>query len=105
MNEMKDLQNVIMNRVLTTQQDKKAWKKKEKTILFIYVGAIIFVLLFLFFLKTPRVVSPKFEPGSMDLMIYFNMFIVILVFSLIAFGVYFVKSRRSNNRVDMFCGQ
>ncbi|NJO25247.1 MAG: hypothetical protein HC867_04920 [Bacteroidia bacterium] len=107
---MKDLQNAIMNRVLTARQDKKTWKRKEKTIQFIYVGAIFLVLSFLFFVKSPWAVSPKFrlpdltkfEPGSQDLMIYFKMFAVMLVFSVIAFGVFFVKSRRSHNRVDKF---
>lgn len=110
MNDMKDLQNAIMNRVLTTQQDKKAWKRKEKTIIFIYAGAIFFALLFLFFLEGSQPVSPKlrmpglaeFESGKKDLIVYYKMFTVCLVFSLIAFGVYFVKSRRSHNRSDIF---
>lgn len=110
MNDIKDLQNAIMNRVLTTQQDKKAWKRKEKTIMFIYVGAIFFALLFLFYLEGPQPLSPKsrlpglaeFESGKKDLIVYYKMFTVSLVFSLIAFGVYFVKSRRSHNRGDMF---
>jgi hypothetical protein len=50
MNDMKDLQNAIMNRVFTTQQDKNAWKRKEKTIMLIYVAAIFFAVLFLFLL-------------------------------------------------------
>lgn len=102
--DMKDLQNAIMNRVLTTQQDKKAWKRKEKNILFIYAGAIFFALVFLFFLEGPQPVSPKlrlpglaeFEPGRKDLIVYYKLFTGSLVFSLIGFGVYFIKSRRSH---------
>ena len=110
MNDMKDLQNAIMNRVLTTQQDKKALKRKEKTIMFIYFGAIFFALLFLFFLEGSQPLSPKlrlpglaeFESGKKDLVVYYKMFTGSLVFSLIAFGVYFVRSRGSHNRVDVF---
>ncbi len=110
MNDMKDLQNAIMNRVLTTQQDKKAWKRKEKAILFIYAGAIFLSRLFLLFLEGSQPVLPKlrlsvlaeFDSGKKDLIVYYKMFIISLVFSLIAFGVYFVKSRRSHNRIDMF---
>ena len=45
---------------------------------------------------------PKIESGKKDLIVYYKMFTVSLVFSLIAFGVYFVKSRRSYKQVDMF---
>lgn len=107
---MNDLQDAIMKGILANEQQRKAWKRKEKTIMFIYVGAIFVALLILFFLKGLQVVSPKlqlfslteFEPGSQDFIIYYKLFIVSLVFSLIAFGVYFVKSRRSHNRADMF---
>jgi len=108
MNDMKDLQNAIMNRVLITQQDQKAWKRKEKMILFIYIGAIFIALLLLLFLKGPQAGLPKFrlsglaefKHGKKDLIVYYGMFTLSLVFSLIAFGVYFVKSRRSHSRVD-----
>lgn len=93
MSEMKNLQDAIMKGVLHTAQDRKAWKRKEKAIIFIYIGAIFFVLLLLFFVKSPQVASPKFEPGSVDLMVYYRIFKVILIASLIAFGVYFAKSR------------
>src|SRR5687768_5241335 len=95
-----DLKDAIMNGILTNEQYRKAGIKKEKTIMFIYVGAIFFALLFLFFLERPQTVSPKlqlpglaeFEPGRNDLIVYYRIFTVSLVFSLIAFGVYFVKS-------------
>jgi hypothetical protein len=98
-----------MNRILINEQQREACKRKEKTIMFIYVGAILFALLFLFFVEGLQVVSPRlplpglaeFEPGSEDLIVYYNMFTMSLVFSLCAFGVYFVKSRRTH-RVDMF---
>lgn len=100
-----DLKDNIMNGILDNEQQGKAWKRKEKTIMFIYVGAIFFALLFLFFVKGVQVVSQKlrlfslteFETGSQDFIVYYNMFIVSLVFSLIAFGAYFVKSRRWHN--------
>jgi hypothetical protein len=109
MNDMKDLQDAIMNRVLTTQQAKKTWKRKENIILFIYVGAILFALLLLVFRVGPQSYTQKlrlpglaeFESGRKDLIVYYKMFAVSLVFSLIAFGVYFVKSWRSHNRIDM----
>jgi uncharacterized BrkB/YihY/UPF0761 family membrane protein len=97
-----DLKDAIMNVILTKEQQRKAWKRKEKTIMFIYVGAIFFALLFLFFLVGRQVVSPKLRlPGKQDLIVYYSMFIVSLFFSLIAFGVYFVKSHSSNNRSDL----
>lgn len=95
MTEMKD---AIMKGVFANAQYSKAWKKREKTVMFIYVGAILFALVCLFFATGAQVVSPtlrlpEFETGAHDLMVYFVMFTVIFVFSLIAFGVYFVKSR------------
>ena len=98
-----DLKDDIMNGILNNEQHRNAWKRKEKTIIIIYVGAIFIALLFLFFVKGYQAVSPKlqlpglaeFEPGRQDLMVYYNMFTASLVFSLIAFGVYFVNSRRS----------
>jgi hypothetical protein len=103
MNAMKDLQNAIMNRVLTGHQDIQARKRKEKAILFIYVGAIFFALLLLFFLEGSQPASPKlrmpglaeFESSEKNLIVYYKMFAVSLFFSLIAFGVYFIKSKRS----------
>lgn len=107
MKEMKELEDAIMDRVLTTQQDKKFWKKREKTIIFLYVGAIFFVLLLLFFVKGSQAVSPnlrltglaEFELGGQELIIYYKMVIVSVVFSMAAFGVYFVKSKRLQNGV------
>lgn len=103
-----DLSNAIMNGILTNQQQRKAGKRKEKTIMFIYVGVIFLAALLLFFLKRLRTISLKlpklaeFEPRSLDLIVYYNLFAASLVFSLIAFGVYFVRSRRSHNGIDMF---
>lgn len=108
-----DLKDAIMNGILTNEQQRKAGKRKEKTILFIYIGAIFFALLVLFFLEGLQVVSPKlrppgladFEPGRQDFIAYYKMLAVSLVFSLIAFGVYFVKSRRSHtSSITHFAG-
>jgi uncharacterized integral membrane protein len=93
MSETKNLQDAIMQNIMNTAQQRKAGKRKEKAILFIYIGTIFFVLLVLFFVKNPQAASPKFEAGSVDLIVYYRMFTVILVASLIAFVLYFANSR------------
>lgn len=105
-----DLTDAIMSRVSDNAQQQKAWKRKEKSIVFIYSGAILFALLILFFVAGRQAVSPKaqlpnlaeFKPGKQDLMVYYMLFTGSLVFSLIAFGIYFILSRRSRNPDDMF---
>lgn len=98
---MKDLKEAIMQQVLVDAQHKKARKRREKAIILSYVAAICFVLLLLFFLKGQHIVSPKLklpglaEPGSEDIIIYLKLFGLSIVFSLIAFMVYFFSSRNS----------
>lgn len=97
-----DLNDTIMNGILFNQRQRRESKRKEKTIMLIYAGAISFALLILFFLKGLRAFTPdlqpshfaEFGPGNEDLSVYYRMAILSLFFSLIAIGVYFVKSRR-----------
>ena len=99
MNDKNELQDVIMKGIFASEQHRKAWKRKERIIMLIYTGATFFALLFVLLLKMPEVVSPEFEPGRRDFIVYYKIFTVSLFFSLVALGVYFVKSRRSRNRV------
>lgn len=102
------LQDNIMKGILANEQRRKARKRKEKTIMVVYTGAIFFALLFLLFVTRPQSVSLKlrlpglaeFETARQELMVYFRMFILILILSLMAFGVYFVKPRRSQGGVE-----
>jgi hypothetical protein len=101
---MNDLKDTIMKGVLAADHHRKARKRKEKRIIFIYLGAIFFVLLLLFFVKGMQVVSPKLqlpeiaeiEPGMQDLIAWYKLFAVVLISSLIAFGVYFVNRPKTS---------
>src|SRR5688500_6939167 len=85
-NPRANLKVAIMNSILTNDQQRKAWRRKEKTIVFIYVGAIFFALLLLFFLERLQTVSPnlrwpglaEFETGRQDVIVSYTMFTVSL---------------------------
>ena len=98
MNNRNDLGDAIMTKVFASSHQQKASKRKVKAIIFIYLGAIFSVLLWLYLLKGLHFVSPELamptlqeiKPGTEDLIIYYKLFTVILVCSLISFGAYFV---------------
>ncbi len=93
---MNDLKDAIMKGVLAAEQHRKARKRKEKYIIIIYIGAIIFVLLSLYVVKGRYVVSSKLQFPSLaeiglvrhELSAWYTLFAVVLISSLITFGAY-----------------